>query len=357
MRVDIQTVSAKNQEKASALRVVPVRSEKLKDTEDVSKGISADHKKRMFRKMLVLRHFEKTAHDGFLNSNVPGPCHVYIGEEATAVGVCEALQLEDYIVSTHRGHGHCLAKGARPDRLLAELYGKVDGYCQGRGGSMHIFSKELGIIGTNGIVGGGLPLALGAGMHAKLKKSGQVCACFFGDGAANQGTFHESLNLAAVQKLPVIFVCENNLYATATKVEEATLTRDFAERAAAYRIPGFVVDGNNVLEVYQKATVAVARARANQGPTLLECKTYRHSGHYVGEDSSGYRPRVELEAWLEKDPIEMFRRILSDEDILDVDGMNVLESEVIEQIKEAHQFALNSPFPDPKDVLNNVFVD
>ena len=221
---------------------------------------------------------------------------------------------------------------------------------------MHIFSKEHGIVGTNGIVGGGLPLSLGAAMHSKLRKCGQVSVCFFGDGASNQGTFHESINLAAIQQLPVIFVCENNLYATATKVQQATLCRNFAERAVAYGIPGVIVDGNNVLEVYQEAATAVDRARKNGGPTLLECKTYRQQGHYVGEDSSGYRSKEELDAWLKRDPIKLFANHLMEEKILDQKGLDALEAEVVKEIEKAHEFASNSPFPDPKDVLKNVYV-
>jgi len=357
MSSNLQAMTEKEDIQELGLKLVYPEPEKSEQTQNALKNFSAEQKMSIYRKMLILRHFELACRNGFLNGNVPGPCHVYVGEEATAVGVCEVLQKEDYIVSTHRGHGHCLAKGARPDLLLAELYGKVDGYCQGRGGSMHIFSKDLGIIGTNGIVGGGLPLALGAGMHAKLKNNGQVCACFFGDGAANQGTFHESLNLAALQRLPIIYVCENNLYATATKVEEATLTGDFAERAAAYRIPGVIVDGNNVIEVYQAATEAVNRARSNEGPTLLECKTYRHYGHYVGEDSSSYRPQAEVDAWLARDPVKVFGEYLVDENILDQNGMDAMEKEVIAEIEAAHQFASQSPLPDPKDVLKNVYID
>ena len=318
--------------------------------------LAADKKRKFMRDMFLLRYFEKTAKKSFLNGSVPGPCHVYLGEEAVAVGVCGALKKDDYILSTHRGHGHCLAKGADPKRLLAELYGKKDGYCGGRGGSMHIFIREIGVLGTNGIVGGGIPLSVGAALHSKFKKNGQVSVGFFGDGASNQGTFHESLNLAAIQKLPVIFVCENNLYATATKVHEATLTEDFATRAAGYGMPGFVVDGNDVLDVYAYASKAIKRARSGQGPTLLECKTYRHDGHYVAEETS-YRPKEEVEQWLQRDPIERFKRHLVQGEIFSENEINQIEKEIIAEIEQAEKFANQSPLPDPLDITKYVFAD
>jgi acetoin:2,6-dichlorophenolindophenol oxidoreductase subunit alpha len=318
--------------------------------------LSLEQKTRFLRQMMLLRHCEAMTQDMFLAGKVPGFCHVYIGEEATAVGICENLRRDDYIVSTHRGHGHCLAKGADPKRVLAELYGKKTGYCQGRGGSMHIFSKELGILGTNGIVGAGLPISLGAGMHAKLRKTDQVSVCFFGDGASNQGTFHESINIAAIQRLPMIFVCENNLYATATRMNEATLTKSFADRAAAYGIPGVSVDGNDVLAVYAAAHEAVERARKGNGPTLLECKTYRHYGHYVGENAN-YRPKEEVEAWLKRDPIKLYSEKLLAEGVLTRDKINQIESQVKQEVVDAERFASESSFPDGSEVLQHVFAD
>jgi len=318
--------------------------------------VSDDMKKRFLRQMMLLRYCELTTQEMFLMGKVPGFCHVYVGEEATAVGVCENLRKEDYIVSTHRGHGHCLAKGADPKFLLAELYGKKSGYCRGRGGSMHIFSKDLGILGTNGIVGAGLPLSLGGGMHAKIRKTDQVSVCFFGDGASNQGTFHESVNIAAIQQLPVIFVCENNLYATATRMNESTLTKSIADRAMAYCIPGISVDGNDVLAVYAAAQEAVDRARKGGGPTLLECKTYRHYGHYVGENAS-YRPQEEVRAWLERDPIKLFSQLLIRDAILTPGNIGKMEAEVKAQVVEAEKFASESEFPDASEVLQHVFAD
>ncbi len=322
----------------------------MKFLENKTVSLTAERKKQLLRSMLLLRHFELTVRERFFEGKIPGFCHIYVGEEATAVGICETLNRTDYIVSTHRGHGHCLAKGADPKKLMSELYGKKTGYCRGRGGSMHIFAKEIGILGTTGIVGSGLPIGIGAGMHIKLRKTGQVSVCFFGDGAANQGTFHESVNIAAMQKLPVIFACENNLYATATRVDEVTLTRDFANRARAYGIPGKVVDGNNVLEVYENALEAVERARAGQGPTILECKTYRHFGHYVGEDTK-YRSQQEVDTWLKRDPIKLFKQCLLDQGVLDAAAIDRMEREVKGEIEDAERFATESPLPEPDEVL------
>jgi acetoin:2,6-dichlorophenolindophenol oxidoreductase subunit alpha len=314
-------------------------------------------KKRFLQKMLLLRHFESEVKWLCLDRRLPGFCHIYVGEEAIAVGVCENLNQDDYITSSHRGHGHCLAKGSDPKKVMAELAGRIDGYGKGRGGSMHIFDKEMGVLGTNGIVGGGFGLAAGGGMHAKLSKKGQVCVCFFGDGAANQGTFHESINLAAVQHLPVIYICENNLYATATSVKEATLTKNFADRAIGYNIPGKIVDGNDVMEVYKVAAEAVARARAGDGPTLLECKTYRHSGHSVGEDGSSYRPKDEVDQWLKKDPIPRFKQYLLKEKLMDEAAIEQMEKEIKAEVKEAIDFAMASPEPKAEDLLRYVFVE
>jgi TPP-dependent pyruvate/acetoin dehydrogenase alpha subunit len=317
--------------------------------------LTADDKKRLLWLMLTIRHFELTVQEKFFQGHIPGFAHIYVGEEATAVGVCAALKQDDYIVSTHRGHAHCIAKGGDIKRLMAELYGKADGYCRGRGGSMHIFAKEIGVLGTTGIVGGGLPLALGAGLHAKLRKTGQVSVCFFGDGAANQGTFHESINLAAIQKLPVIFVCENNLYATETAVSEATLTKDFAARAEGYGIPGIAVDGNNVLEVYEKTFRAIDRARTGDGPALLECKTYRHFGHYVGHAETGYRTKEEIESWKGRDPIKLFSKYLMEHNLMDEKAIKDMEESVKLDIEDAVKFAIDSPFPEPEKALEYVF--
>ena len=309
----------------------------------------------LLKTMLRIRLFEMAVSECNQRADIVGACHIYVGEEAVAAGVCAALKPEDYITSTHRGHGHCIAKGADLKRLMAELWARETGYCRGRGGSMHIYIKELNVLGTNGIFGGGLPLSVGAALHAKMSKSRQVCACFFGDGAANNATFHESINLAAVQNLPVIFVCENNLYATVTAVHEATKTRNFADRAAAYVIPGVVVDGNDVLDVLEKTDKAVTRARNDEGPTLVECKTYRRFGHYVGEPDKTYRSQEEKDEWRKKDPIEMFCKHLETNGIINTEGIKAIEKEAETEVGEAVEFAKNSPLPNPDTVTHYVW--
>ncbi len=309
----------------------------------------------LFRTMLRIRQFEMAVREHFQKTDIPGFAHLYVGEEAVATGLCAVLNPDDYVTSTHRGHGHCIAKGADLNRLMAELWGRKTGYCKGRGGSMHVYAREVNLLGTSGIVGAGLPLSLGPAIHAKLNKSGQVSVCFFGDGAANNGTFHESINLAAVQKLPVVFVCENNLYATVTAVHESTKTENFADRAAGYGIPGVIVDGNDVMDVLEKADKAVARARSGKGPTLLECKTYRHFGHYVGEPGTAYRPQEERNEWAKRDPIRMFCTHLVENGTIDPEGIEAIEHEVEKEIVEAVEFAGNSPLPDPQTVAQHVW--
>jgi len=308
----------------------------------------------LLRVMWRIRIFEEQLGACFLKGQVPGFLHLYIGEEAVAAGVCGNLAREDHVVSTHRGHGHCIAKGADLNRLMAEIWGKSTGYCSGRGGSMHIFIRELGFFGTTGIVGAGLPLAVGAAMHARLTENGSVSVCFFGDGAANNGTFHESLNLAGVQCLPVVFVCENNLYATVTAVGEATKTVNFAERAAVYGMPGIIADGMDVLDVFRKTRTAVERARGGKGPTLLECKTYRFQGHYVGEPGTGYRTKKEVEEWKKKDPILRLADYCEENAILKTSEMEAIERDARKEVDESIRFAMNSPYPDPATAGDNV---
>lgn len=317
--------------------------------------ISSEKKMEFLKIMLRIRLFEMAVREYFQRADIPGFAHLYVGEEASATGVCAALNRDDYITSNHRGHGHCIAKGAGLNRLMAELWGKETGYCKGRGGSMHIYVKELNIFGTNGIVGGGLPLSLGPALHAKLNGTKQVCICFFGDGAANNGTFHESLNIAAVQNLPVIFVCENNLYATATAVHQVTKTKNFADRGAAYNMAGVVVDGNDVLDVFEKAHRAVEQARNGEGPTLLECKTYRHFGHYVGEPGTWYRPEKEREEWKKKDPIKKLSVHLEETKVLTAEEIKNMEDEITKEVQEAIEFARNSPLPKPETVTEYVW--
>ncbi|NMB17044.1 MAG: thiamine pyrophosphate-dependent dehydrogenase E1 component subunit alpha, partial [Firmicutes bacterium] len=263
----------------------------------------------MLRKMLAIRYFEQAILRFFEQDLVRGATHVYLGEEAVGVGVCTALRPDDYISSTHRGHGHCIAKGGDLNKMTAELLGKATGYCKGKGGSMHIADLDLGILGANGIVGSGIPIAVGAALGSTIKGDDRVAAAFFGDGASNTGAFHEGINMAAVWKLPVVFVCENNMYAVSTSTRESLAIEGVVERAAGYGIPGVQVDGNDVLQVYEAAREAVARAREGKGPTLLECLTYRWTGHTVG-DPGLYRSKEEVEAWKQKDPIPRFRDYL-----------------------------------------------
>src|SRR5712675_134109 len=257
----------------------------------------------LYEQMTTIREFEERAGKEFAAGKIPGFVHLYAGEEAVAVGVCTHLTDDDYITSHHRGHGHCIAKGVDIQAMVAELLGREAGACRGKGGSMHIADVHKGMLGANGIVGGGFPLATGAGLTCKYNGRDQVAVCFFGDGAANQGTFHESLNLAGIWKLPVIYVAENNGYAESTPVTYHMSCRDIAERAAGYNMPGVTVDGLDVLAVYEAAGEAIARARRGEGPSLIECKTYRYYGHFEG-DTITYRTKEELAAFMERDAIQ-----------------------------------------------------
>ncbi|NLN17014.1 MAG: thiamine pyrophosphate-dependent dehydrogenase E1 component subunit alpha [Firmicutes bacterium] len=303
--------------------------------------------------MLQIRHFEHEVAKAFLAGRIPGFLHSSVGQEAVAVGVCSALREDDYVVSTHRGHGHVLAKGADLKAMMAEIYGKVTGCCKGKGGSMHIADFDRGIVGANGIVGGGIPIANGVALAAKKRKNGQVVACFFGDGASNQGTFHEALNLASIWDLPVVFVAENNMYGMGTSQRRHQKVENIADRAAAYKIPGAVVDGNDVLAVREATLAACDRARRGEGPTLLECKTYRHYGHFVG-DPGLYREPGELEAWMERDPLILFRRYLEKQGV-PAAALDELEAQVIEEVREAVDFAHRSDEPAEETALEDVY--
>ncbi|MEM3623471.1 MAG: pyruvate dehydrogenase (acetyl-transferring) E1 component subunit alpha [Candidatus Bathyarchaeia archaeon] len=308
----------------------------------------------MFRKMLEIRFFEEKVFDLYAQNLVPGTIHLYAGEEAVAVGVCSALRKDDYITSTHRGHGHCIAKGADLKRTMAEILGKKSGYCKGKGGSMHIADFSIGMLGATAVVGAGIPIAVGAALSIKLRKTSQVVACFFGEGASNQGTFHEGINIASVWRLPVIFVCENNLYAMGTRQSRVMNIENIADRAIAYGIPGVVVDGNDVLAVYEATVKAVERARNGEGPTLIECKTYRHKGH-SRVDPARYRPKAEVEEWLAKDPIKRFREKLLQTKALTEAEIQQIEREVAAEIEEAVKFAMESPYPEPEEALEDVY--
>jgi len=308
----------------------------------------------MYRKMLEIRFFEEKVFELYGQNLVPGTIHLYAGEEAVAVGVCANLRKDDYIVSTHRGHGHCIAKGARLDKTMAEILGKKTGYCEGKGGSMHIADFNIGMLGATAVVGAGIPIATGAGLSIKLRGTDQVTACFFGDGASNQGTFHEGINMAAIWKLPVLFVCENNLYAMGTHQTRVMLIENIAKRAVAYGIPGVSVDGNDVIAVYEAAQEAVKHARSGSGPTLIECKTYRHKGH-SRFDPATYRPKEEVEEWIEKDPIQRLKRRLLEQWNISNEETTQIEKEVADAVETAVKFAMGSPYPAPEEALEDVY--
>lgn len=310
----------------------------------------------MYKTMLRIRKFEEKAMNLFAGGKIPGFVHLYIGEEAVATGVAANLDTQDYITSTHRGHGHIIAKGGNLKFMMAELFGKAAGYCKGKGGSMHIADASRGILGANGIVGAGQNIAVGAGLSIKYKGTDQVCVCFFGDGSTNQGTFHEALNLASIWKLPVVFVCENNLYGISMSQSRHQAIQDIADRAIAYNIPGVAVDGNDVFAVYEAAKVAVKRARDKQGPTLIECKTYRHRGHFEG-DPGLYKPEDEQRDWLAKDPIKRLESFIVENKIQSDAEIDVINEEVTKEILDAIEFAENSPEPSIESVVEDIYTD
>lgn len=323
----------------------------------VNTNLPADLLKEWYYRMLMIRRFEEKINEKFLAGEIPGFVHLYIGEEATGVGVCSALRKTDYITSTHRGHGHTLAKGADVKRCMAELYGRKTGYCKGKGGSMHIADFSIGMLGANGVVGGGFNLAVGAALAVQLRKGDQVAVCFFGDGASNRGTFHEALNMAAVWKLPAVFVCENNQWASTTPLHEATAVTDIAVRASSYAMPSTIVDGNDVFAVYEAAVEAIERARQGGGPTLVECKTYRIKGHFVG-DPEQYRTREEVISQLEEnDPLKNFLLRVQNEQLLGEQELVAIEEQVAAEIEEAVRFAETSPYPDPEEAFDDVYVE
>lgn len=307
----------------------------------------------LYRRMLRIRRFEEQAKECFTKGMLAGNIHLAIGQEATEVGACAALNDADYITGTHRGHGQCIAKGAKTDRMMAELFGKATGYCKGKGGSMHIVDASLGILGANGIVGAGIPIATGAGYASKLWEDGAVTLCFFGDAAANQGTFHEAINMAAAWDLPVIYLCENNKYGVSTEISRVTNNEFISERAAAYNIPGVTVNGNDVLEVYEAVKTAVERARRGEGPTLVECMTFRQEGHYCG-DQSTYRPdQYSIDA-KEQDAVPGFRAYLLKHGVKEAE-IEAVEKEIADEIAAAYKFADESPFPDVSEVYTDVY--
>ncbi len=310
----------------------------------------------LYEMMQKIRKFEQAAEQLFLEGKLPGFIHLYIGEEAIATGIMAALNDDDYITSTHRGHGHMIAKGGDINLMMAELYGKKTGYCKGKGGSMHIADFSIGVLGANGVVGGGLPIAVGAGLGIKMKETSQVVVAFFGDGASNTGAFHESLNFASIFKLPVIFINENNQYASTAKKQEMTAIENISDRATSYSMPGITIDGNDVLSVYETAKVAIERARTKKGPSLIEAKTYRLKGHFVG-DPTKYREQTEVDRFWEKEPIKRFETQLRNLKALNQEEIDKIDKKLEIQIKEAINFSENSPEPFPEDALTDLFVD
>jgi pyruvate dehydrogenase E1 component alpha subunit len=313
--------------------------------------------REVLRKMYLIRRFEEGAEDAYMRGLIHGTMHLSIGQEASAVGICMPLSDDDQITSTHRGHGHCIAKGADVKRMFAEFFGKTTGYCKGRGGSMHIADVAKGNLGANGIVAGGIPIAVGAALSAKKMKTGKVVVSFFGDGANNEGAFHEALNMAAIWKLPVVFVCENNGYGMSTSTERSTAVKSIAERAAGYSMPGVVVDGNNFSEVAEASKAAVERARRGEGPTLIESKTYRYRGHSKS-DRNRYRTKEEIEDWMtNRDPIMLFENELKEFGVIDQAGIEAVREAVRKEIAEGIEFAKESPMPDVVDSGRYVYTE
>lgn len=310
----------------------------------------------LYVEMLRVRAFEDHVRDLYERTLIPGLAHVSNGQEAVPVGICAALRRDDYITSTHRGHGHCLAKGAAPDRMFAELLGKADGYCRGKGGSMHIADPETGNLGANAIVGGSLAIATGAGLSAKLKKRGQVAACFFGDGAANQGLLLESMNMASIWALPVIYVCENNQYGEYSSTESVT-AGNLADRGTALNIATQVVDGMDVLAVYAAAQQAAARGRAGKGPSFLVCQTYRYNGHGMSDRDRPYRTRAEEDTWKQKDPVSRFEDYLLAHEVARRGELDSLQEEVEVEMKRAADYGLAAGMPPPTEVRLHVYAN
>jgi pyruvate dehydrogenase E1 component alpha subunit len=312
----------------------------------------------MYKTMVTIRLFEGRLPELYA-TGFTGLTHLYIGQEAVAAGVCANLRKEDYITSTHRGHGHMIAKGGQLKYMMAELFGKKTGYCKGKGGSMHIADIDIGILGANGIVGGGIPIAVGAALSSKMRRTDQVTVCFFGDDASNTGAFHEGLNLASIHHLPVVFICENNLYGISVPQKQHQAIKDISIRAKAYNMPGITVDGNDVLAVYEASGKAVERARTGEGPTLIECKTYRWRGHHEGDPNRGsrYRPAEEVEEWMKKCPIRRFEERLIKKKISTKEKLKTIREEIEREIDKATAFARESPYPNPQDLYEDVYVE
>lgn len=316
--------------------------------------VTRDDKKLLFQTMLLIRRFEERVAQLFMEGKIPGMLHLYIGEEATGVGVISCLEKEDLITSTHRGHGHFLAKGGDPNLMMAELMGRATGYCKGKGGSMHIADISLGHLGANGIVGGGLTIATGAALAQTVKGSDNVVVCIFGDGALNLGEFHESLNMAGLWRLPIVYVCENNLYGLSTSIKKACAVEDVAGRARGYNMPGATVDGMDVLAVKNEAQKAIDRARAGEGPTLVICNTYRFLGH-SRSDPCPYRTKEEESEWKKRCPVSCFREQLLSEGILTPNEAEEMDNFAAGVVDQAVEFGLGSPYPDPRALAEDIY--
>ena len=310
----------------------------------------------MYETMVTIRQFEEKVYFLFLQGEMPSTLHLYIGQEAVATGVCAHLRTTDYITSTHRPHGHAIAKGVPVENMMAELFGRIDGCCRGKSGSMHVGDMTKGAIPAIAIVGGGIPIATGVGLSAKMRKTDQVAVCFFGDGATSEGDFHEALNMAAIWDLPVIYVCENNLYGASTPVSQITKCKDLVERVAGYCMAAEMVEGNDVLAVYAAAGRAIERARRGGGPTFLECKTYRTCGHSRG-DPQNYRSKEEVAQWQARDPILLLRQRLLSEGVVSETQLQAVEEAVTQRIEKAVEFARKSPFPALSELTEHVYYE
>ncbi len=317
--------------------------------------IGKDSLLQLYESMRLIRTFEDRVAELFAEGKLPGFVHLYAGEEAIAVGVCSHLTDDDFITSTHRGHGHCIAKGVNVDAMMAELYGKASGSCKGKGGSMHIADVDKGMLGANGIVGGGGPLACGSGLMAKVKGTDQVTVCFFGDGAAEQGTMHEAMNLAKVWNLPVVFVCENNGFAESTPASYHCAAKDIADRATAYDMPGFSVDATDLFAVYEAAEVAIGRARRGEGPSLIECKGFRFYGHFEG-DAKLYYTEEMMKDFQKRDPIKRFRQQVLDRNLVTTAELDEVDARAKQAVEDAITYAEESAFPAPEECLTDVYV-
>ena len=317
-------------------------------------ALKAEQTKDMLRQMWLIRAFEEKVDEFFQRAMIHGTTHLYTGEEAVAVGACSRLEKGDLFTSTHRGHGHCIAGGADLNKMMAELLGRQTGYCKGKGGSMHIADLSVGNLGANGVVGGGIPLAVGAALSLKMRKTDRVVLCFFGDGAANQGCFHESANLAAIWSLPVVFICENNMYGMSFSVKKSVKAENIAARAAGYGMPGEVVDGNDVFAVAEAVERAMSHARKGNGPSLIECQTYRWKGHSKS-DANLYRTREEMEEWKTRCPILRLREGLVKDGVLSEQAAKKIEEKAYADIEAAVEFAMNSPEPPLSELLTDVY--